>query len=376
MIQEKIELLKEANIKMYLDDSTIRNIIFVYCPPKVGSTTLVSSIRLSATYKFKVLHIHDEDMLYVLTGVKGVTVCEIIKYNQSIGRNVYVIDVYRSPIERKMSEFFDKLTSFHFNNTMDNIAKYDIKRLFVRFNNIFMHIGNGDHYLDTFLDVPKKEIFDFSKEYLTEIVNGITYIKLRLQDSKQWGRILSQLLEAEITIINDYETEKKPIGFLYNRFKQAYKIPSNYLANLNTCPYLNFYFSPSEKNTYISEWSKKQTDSFTGYTKSEYEIYKNICLENKWYKDIQYDHYLDEGCKCMACGRKRRSIVVKARKGEMPSERLVHAIAVKEYKEYTSQMKNHLQAQAIAQSKRIRKKTVKPSLKNNLMENLYDPNKN
>ena len=375
-MEGKMDLLKEANIKMYLDDSTIRNIIFVYCPPKVGSTTLVSSIRLSATYKFKVLHIHDEDMLQVLTGVRGVTVCEIIKYNQSIGRNVYVIDVYRTPIERKMSEFFDKLTSFHFNNTMENIAKYDIKRLVVRFNNIFMHLGNGDHYLDIFLDVPKKESFDFSKGYLSEIVNGITYIKLRLNDSGKWGQILSELLGVEITIINDYETEKKPIGFLYSRFKKAYKIPSNYLASLNTCPYFNYYLSPSERDQYITEWSNNQTNYFTGYTKQEYEIYKNICLENKWYKDIQYDHYLDEGCKCMPCGRKRRSIVVKARKGVMPSERLVHATAVKEYKEYTTQMKNHLQAQAIEQSKRIRKKAVKPSLKNNLMENLYDPNKN
>lgn len=28
------------------------NIIFVYCPPKVGSTTLVTSLRLSAAQKF------------------------------------------------------------------------------------------------------------------------------------------------------------------------------------------------------------------------------------------------------------------------------------------------------------------------------------
>ena len=31
-----------------------RNIVFIYSPPKVGSTTLVSSIRLSAAHKFTV----------------------------------------------------------------------------------------------------------------------------------------------------------------------------------------------------------------------------------------------------------------------------------------------------------------------------------
>ena len=100
--EQQLSLLKESNKKLYLDDLNIKNIIFVYCPPKVGSTTLVSSIRLSATNKFKVLHIHDEIMLEVLTGITNVTVNQIIEYNKYIGRNVWVFDIYRSPIERKI----------------------------------------------------------------------------------------------------------------------------------------------------------------------------------------------------------------------------------------------------------------------------------
>ena len=45
--------MNEVNKKFNLgDDLNIeknRNLIFIYCPPKVGSTSLVSSIRLYAT---------------------------------------------------------------------------------------------------------------------------------------------------------------------------------------------------------------------------------------------------------------------------------------------------------------------------------------
>ena len=80
--KEDLILLKEANKKICLDDSTIQNIVFIYSPPKVGSTTLVSSIRLSATHIFKVLHIHDEVMLQVLTGINNVTINKLIQYNK------------------------------------------------------------------------------------------------------------------------------------------------------------------------------------------------------------------------------------------------------------------------------------------------------
>ena len=73
----RLELLKNANSKIGLSDAKIKNIVFVYTPPKVGSTTLVSSIRLSASYKFSVIHLHDEEMLYVLTGVSNITINEI-----------------------------------------------------------------------------------------------------------------------------------------------------------------------------------------------------------------------------------------------------------------------------------------------------------
>ena len=125
---ERLEIIKEANSKLF-NSNTNPTIVFIYTPPKVGSTTLVTSLRISASFKLTVIHIHDEIMLQVLTGIQNVSINDIIKYNAYIGKKVYVIDVYRSPVERKISEYFEKIADLHFNNTEENLNTYSVSRI-------------------------------------------------------------------------------------------------------------------------------------------------------------------------------------------------------------------------------------------------------
>ena len=186
-----------------LFNTTTDNYIFIYTPPKVGSTTLVTSLRVSLGKSYNVIHIHDEIMLSVLTGINNVKINDIINYLTKNGKKVYVIDVYRTPIERKMSEFFEKISPYHFNNTEQNINKYSIKRVSDRFNKLFPHLENGDHYFEKY-DIKNPIPFDFNKKYTVQEENGILYIKLRLCDSHLWGSILSTILKTDIIIITDY----------------------------------------------------------------------------------------------------------------------------------------------------------------------------
>ena len=376
--ETRLELFKNANSKIGLSDTKIKNVVFVYTPPKVGSTTLVSSIRLSASYKFRVVHVHDEEMLFVLNGITDITINEIIKYNKYIGRNVYVIDVYREPLERKMSEFFDKLASFHFNNTTDKVNKYNVNRLIVRFNNIFTHIANGDHYFDKMTEVIKPDVFDFEKKYLIQKVFDISYVKLRLRDSAHWGKILTSILGCEITIVNDYETDKTPLKDIYQRFKNMYKIPSNYITHIENCPYFKYYLSPDEQVAYISKLRAKESAQIIGYSQSEYNIYVNICLENQWNTSIDANHYLDEGCTCRACSKQRRIIVVNARRGEPPKEKLTHDLAVQKWREYAKDYANtimHHPSPPTNPAPTPRRKKLQPNptaLKHGLMDNIQE----
>ena len=218
----KRHLLQQANEKLCICDDLSseknRNLIFVYCPPKVGSTTLVTSFRMCALNNYTILHVHDEAMLKVLCGISDVTVKEIILYNRNLGKNVYVIDIYRSPIEHKISMFFEKVASFHYNNTEENVNSYDINKVITRFNNLFPHLSRLDYYKEVY-NIEFSMNFDYDKKYLLVNDNGVKYIKLRLKDSNIWGKILSSIFGFKICTVKDYESSNKPIKNMYIKFK-------------------------------------------------------------------------------------------------------------------------------------------------------------
>ena len=200
------EKMKDINARLGIqDDLTVeknKKLIFVYCPPKVGSTTLVSSLRLSASNKLTILHLHNEIMLKVLYNITDVTINEIIQYNKQLGKKIYVIDIFRTPIEHKMSSLFENIDTFHFNTTVEYLKTYDIKKIISRFIKLFPHLAPSDHFKDKYgIVVPEK--FDFERKYLLVEKDGVSYIKLRLKDSNSWVEILRKILHIDIFLVND-----------------------------------------------------------------------------------------------------------------------------------------------------------------------------
>lgn len=324
---DNLDIIKEANDKLFNSQKekniNLDKIIFVYTPPKVGSTSLVSSIRLSAANKFCVIHLHDEIMLKVFTGIEKVSINDIIAYNAFIGKTVFVIDIYRTPIERKISEYFEKLSAYHFNNSEENLNRYNVDLVIKRFNKLFPYLGNGDHYFEKF-NIPVPGKFNFNKKFSLQLINGVFYLKLRLRDFSEWGNILTKILQTRIVMIEDYKTENKKIGDLYKMFLFKYKIPSNYLDIISNDKYLNYYYSPQEKGEYINRWSVKKTDNENPYSENEFKLYMEISLENSVYDIIQGDHYADSGCLCNKCSVKRSELFNKLLRGEKITERINH----------------------------------------------------
>ena len=301
---EKMSLLNQVNDILHINKFPTNKLIFVYSAPKVGSTSIVSSLRLFGTDKFSVIHIHDEEMLKVLSHINGITVNEIILYNKHLGKNVYVIDVYRSPIERKISTYFEKIGAYHFNNTDENVNKYNIHRVINRFNKLIPHLANDDHFIDKY-DIKIPHHFDYNNKYLLVKENGITYIKLRLKDSPFWGPILTNIFGSRICIVKDYESANKPIKDLYLSFKSVYRIPQNLLDDIMQCKYLKYFYSEIEQQEYYNQWRNLSTTNFVSYTVDQYKMYEELTLENAHIDYIQLNHYMDEGCGCKACDIKR-----------------------------------------------------------------------
>jgi hypothetical protein len=323
---EKLKILTHTNDLLKINKHQNNKLIFVYSSPKVGSTSIVSSLRLFGMDKVDIIHIHDEEMLKVLANITNVTVNEIILFNKFLGRDVYVINIYRSPIERKISTFFEKIGSYHFNNEDSKVNTYNINKVIERFNNIFPWIGNGDHFLDRYnINIP--ENFDFNNKFLLVNSNNIKYITLRLKDSNEWSKILTNIFGFNIRIIKDYESSNKPIKELYNTFKSVYRIPINLLEELKNDKYLQYYYSNEEINKYYSEWLNKCTTFKLSYTLDEYKLYEKITIENVHIDIIQAYHYFDEGCNCKACGLKRMDTISKILRGQEVKDRIIHTEA-------------------------------------------------
>jgi len=338
--QEKISAMEDLNSKLLnKNPAPNSNIVFAYCPPKVGSTTLVTSLRLSASQKFTVIHIHDKTLFSAISDhefISQIEVNDYILYNKLLGKNVYVVDIFRSPIERKISEFFEYIGTLHFNNSEQNINSYNIDNVFRRFNKLFPYLGKSDHYKEFFGLTSFPERFDFESGYLIQEMDGIKFIKLRLKDSEKWGNILTSILGSPITIVKDYETENKPLSSLFRNFKLFYKIPSNFLEDLKQDASMYYYFKDEEIAEYISLWELKQDAFHTSYTNDEFVFYTQLCLENQSQNIIQRKHYIDIGCLCVACSLKRSLLLSKAIRGEVITEKIIHEDAVNEIKNVIS----------------------------------------
>ena len=323
---EKLHNLIQTNELLNINKHNHNKLVFVYSAPKVGSTSIVSSLRIFGIELIDIIHIHDEEMLNVLSHVNNVSIKEIILYNKYLGKDVYVINVYRSPIERKISAFFEKIGSYHFNNHDHIVNNYNLLKIINRFNNIFPWIGNGDHFIDRYnINIPEK--FDFHNKFLKVTQNGVNYITLRLKDSNEWGNILSNIFGFKIRMIKDYETSSKPIKELYNNFKTNYSIPINYLNDLLNDKYLNYYYNEIEIKQYYDEWFLRNIRERVSYTYEQFKVYEEVSIENSHIDKIQLDHYFDEGCTCKACGLKRLETISKIVRGINLTERIVHTEA-------------------------------------------------
>jgi hypothetical protein len=326
---EKLNILIQTNGLLNINKHKHNKLIFVYSAPKVGSTSIISSFRIFGIEKLDIIHIHDEKILHVLANITDVTINEIILFNKYLGKDIYVINVYRSPIERKISAFFEKIGSYHFNAEDSEVNKYNVTKIINRFNKIFPWIANGDHFIDKYnIKIPDK--FDLVNKYLLVNENNIKYITLRLKDSNEWGSILTNVFGFNIRTIKDYESSNKPIKDLYNTFKLNYKIPINFLNDVINDKYLIYYYSKDELNNYYNEWLSKSTQESISYSYEEYKLYENITIENCHIDKIQSDHYFDEGCKCKACSIKRLEAIGKILRGIEVKERIAHTEAKNE----------------------------------------------
>ena len=328
IIQEIKKEDNAATIKQCAEEYlkvTCPKVVFVYTGLKVGSTSLVSSFRIFASKKINVFHFHNENMLPQKFKDAGVTINDLIHYCATVlDKKVYVIDVYRTPIEKKISTYFERMAVYHFNAPENVVATYSMDMLIKRFNQLFPYIGAEDYLTERYGEkVCEKtrelfQTFPHMQHYLAFDCGMVKYIKLRLMDSAHWGSILSTIFGIHIEVVTDYASDKKVLGNVYATFKKEYKIPDAYLAAIKDAdPHFAYYLSDKERTAYVAKWDATTTCLTTELTKSfteqEYMLYSQISRENSYMDKVERteEHYLDEGCVCDACKKRRKEVAEK-----------------------------------------------------------------
>ena len=240
--------------KINIIDNSFKNIqVFVYCSTKCGSMTLYKTFG----QYYKSFHVHNQDDFLNFYKQTKYTIFDVIDYNSKTNSNIYIIDVYRTPIERKMSSFFQSIEKFYPNYKKCN----KIRDLITYFNNNCLYNIEEFQSIDEIMKyygLDEFTSFDFEKKYNMVTKNNIHFIKLRFNDIDIWDKILSNIFKMNITIIKDNISENKDYRHVYKLFKKYYYIPNHYFnVSLKNDKYFKVYTTEEEKDMYFKKWSER-----------------------------------------------------------------------------------------------------------------------
>jgi hypothetical protein len=230
---------------------------FIYCGGKCGGVTLRNTFHKK---NIRCIHSHSNEE-FIKNYISCGTIHEVINQNSGWHKNIYIIDSYRLPIERKMSSFFQNMTI-----DVPDYGSKTTQELTTYFNQQYIHNvdptqNNEDyHPLDEmmeYLGVESPLTFDFKKMYGILKYKNINFIKIRFQNIDKWTTILSGIVGKPLTLNSANLSKNKPYRDKYEKFKREYKVPVDYLEKLKIDKAFMNYNTPHEQSEYIKYWTSR-----------------------------------------------------------------------------------------------------------------------
>jgi hypothetical protein len=240
--------------------------VYIFCSGKSGGTTLCNSFNES-----NIVSAHTHSIYggagYV-TNINQRFICETIMYS-SLFKEIFIFDIYRTPIERKMSSFFEQYNEVDFTSN-------NVNELCDCFNNNHLMIIENYHSLNELLihfKLPLFENFDFKQKYNILKKDNLTFLYLLFENFCEFNNIIKSITNYNIEIRKLNCSCDKQYNELYKEFKKIYKCPLSFLPNL---------LCDNQFNIYVEDQSKIQ------YLKKHYNI--DITLKNTYYEmNINYN---------------------------------------------------------------------------------------
>lgn len=217
----------------------------ILCGGKCGSSTLYNSFIQMG---FNALHLHGQstfDLVYSNvqkeSGIK-----DLKKFILSQKKKCYIIDVYRDPIERAMSSFFQ-----NFKESFPDYEKID--NLF--FMKYITHLERYHPLDDMFPELVQN--IDFENKYIRVDKDNLTFVKLKFDDINSWGEILSEITGMNVKMIPDNLSENKDYIELYKQFKKDFIISESDFYSITHNYEFMKYKNGKERQEYFNKWRNK-----------------------------------------------------------------------------------------------------------------------
>lgn len=214
---------------------------------KCGSTTLLKTFTKN---KYNAIKAHSIGDFKKQFGYDGLF--DLID-RSSKNKKVYIVDSYRTPIERKISSFFENI-----NHHVPDYKHKNVQQLIDVFNNKYIHILEEYHTINDIMKhygLQTFDTFDFNNKYIIKKSNNIVFVKLLFSDIHKWNNILSNIFNKKIIMHNGNMTRNKNIYSLYKQFIIKYQVPKIYIINtLINDKQFKIFNTPKTQKLYINKW--------------------------------------------------------------------------------------------------------------------------
>ena len=222
--------------------------VYIYCCAKSGSSTLTHTMNKNG---YKAFHVHNINHYQTacIESKKNPNLFDIIEQSMINNKNVYIIDSYRTPFERKISSFFQNY--YEDNYSIDYIINKFDENIF------FLEEYVSMHEIFNYFKLTNFDSFDFKNRYNILQFKNITFIKLRFEDINDWGEILTEIFKKHITMYNDNLSENKKYSNELNIIKKTYQVPEYMIQFIQNNSEFKIYNTSESQQKYLDYWSKR-----------------------------------------------------------------------------------------------------------------------
>jgi hypothetical protein len=248
------QLMKEERLSK--EKANIYDAI-VLCGGKCGGTALTLALKESG---YSTAHFHKNNVKGLIpSNIEITPTFTLYDAINNIPKShlIYIVDSYRTPIERKISSFFQNISL-----TTPNYQTLSVEDLILIFNQEYLSTLEEYHPIDDIMkhcDVPTFTEFDFAKSYNIARKDNLVFIKILFKDVKKWGAILADIMDKSIVI----QEKNINTNSLYKAFLKIYRVDRSYLqTTLQRDTMFKIYNTKEEQKEYIDRWMNRSYITF------------------------------------------------------------------------------------------------------------------